>query len=52
MDRIEGDVASLKTDVGGLDSGFAGLKASFRSLREDMPGIVADALRDVMRETC
>jgi hypothetical protein len=44
LDRVEGDVGTLKSDVGSL-------KFEVTQLRKDLPGIVSDAMREVLRET-
>lgn len=64
LTEIEADMRALKTDVSGLKAdgrhlkadmaelrGEVGaIKAELRSLRHDLPGIVADVVREVVRE--
>lgn len=50
LGRVETDVAGLKTDVAGLKTDVAGLGSDMRRLRQDLPGIVGDSMREVLRE--
>lgn len=43
QDRMEGDLTGLRSEVGGL-------RSEVRSLRVDLPGIVAETMREVLRE--
>ena len=47
---LKGDVAGLKTDVAGLKTEFGSLRADFHGLRDALPGIVAETMREVLRE--
>jgi len=44
LDRVESDLSEVKSDV-------KGVKFELAALRKDLPGIVADTMREVLRET-
>jgi outer membrane murein-binding lipoprotein Lpp len=48
---LKSDVSTLKSDVAILKSDVGSLKADLRGLIINMPSIVADAMRDVMRKS-
>jgi hypothetical protein len=57
LDRIEGrvdevdqDVKGLRAEFGGLGGEFVALRGEFVVLRESLPKIVADVMREVLRE--
>ena len=58
IDRVESDVGTLKGDVGTLKGDVRTLKGDVGSLkfelarlRKDLPGIVSEAMREVLRDT-
>lgn len=51
LDRIEGRVDEVDQDLKGLRGEFVGLRGEFVALREGLPKIVADVLREVLRES-
>ena len=44
------DLAAIKARSNAHDARFDRLEAELRSLRRDLPGIIAETLRDVLRE--
>jgi hypothetical protein len=50
LDRIEARLDRHDVRFDGLDSRFDRLEAELRSLRSDLPKIVADTMREVLRE--
>lgn len=51
VEALDRKVDGLARDVGSLQSDVGGLRADLHGLREALPGIVAETLRDVLRET-
>ena len=51
IDRVESDVGTLKGDVGTLKCDVGSLKFELARLRKDLPGIVSEAMREVLRDT-
>ena len=57
LDRMETDISHVKTDVGQLKTDVAHLKtdvglsrAEVRTLRAELPKIIAETMREVLRE--
>jgi len=50
VDRLENRVGGVETRLDGLEANMGKLADELRTLREDLPGIVANAMRDVMKE--
>ena len=48
--RNSDDLAAIKAWSNAHDARFDRLEAELRSLRRDLPGIIAETLRDVLRE--
>jgi chromosome segregation ATPase len=51
VDRLEQKVDRLETDMRGLRSDLNGLRSEFNSSQERLPGMIADVMREVLRET-
>src|SRR3954470_22758216 len=50
QDRMDIEIRALRTDFGALRAEFGALRAEFETLRQELPTIVADTLREVLRE--
>ena len=64
MERVEGDLAALRSDFkelhsefkelrsefSGLRSEFSGLRSEFETFRKELPAMIADTMREVLRE--
>jgi chromosome segregation ATPase len=57
MGRVETEVSGLKTDMSGVKTETSGLKTNmgrleteFGAFRREFPGIVADVMREVLKE--
>jgi chromosome segregation ATPase len=50
MDRVEADLAALRSDVKELRSDLNGLRSEFKAFRKELPGIIADTMREVLRD--
>lgn len=50
MDRLEQKVDSLKHDFDGLKQDFDGLKHDVNGLTKALPTVVADVMREVLKE--
>jgi hypothetical protein len=48
--RNSDDLAAIKARSNAHDARFDRLEAELRSLRRNLPGIIAETLRDVLRE--
>ena len=48
--RNSDDLAAIKARSNAHDARFDRLEAQLRSLRRNLPGIIAETLRDVLRE--
>lgn len=48
--RNSDDLASIKARQNAHDARFDRLEAELRNLRRDLPGIVAETMREVLRE--
>jgi archaellum component FlaC len=51
VDRIEEKVDRLEQKVDRLETDLRGLRSEFNSSQEKLPGIIADVMRAVLRET-
>ena len=51
MERVEVAMSELKSEFGDLRGDFGGQKQALADLRKEMPGIVADAMREVLGKT-
>jgi chromosome segregation ATPase len=51
VDRIEEKVDRLEQKVDRLETDLRGLRSDFNSSQEKLPGIVAEVMREVLRET-
>jgi chromosome segregation ATPase len=50
LGRIEGRIDKVEVAMSSLKSEFSLLRSEFRSLKGELPGIIADTMRDVLRE--
>jgi chromosome segregation ATPase len=50
MDRVEADLTALKSEVQELRSDLNGLRSEFNTFRKELPGIIADTMREVLRD--
>jgi uncharacterized protein YoxC len=50
LDRVERKVDGLEQGVSGLGQEFGGLRQEFSALRRDLPKIVGDTMREILRE--
>ena len=50
LSDLRGDVGGLRSEVGGLRSDVGGLRTELHALRKELPVIVADVMREVLRE--
>ena len=50
LGRIESMVGGLRTEVDGLRTDVGGLRTEVHGLRKELPTIVADVMREVLRE--
>jgi t-SNARE complex subunit (syntaxin) len=50
VDRVEAKVDRIETEVGSLRKEFTLLRLEFAEMKNTLPVIVADAMRDVLRE--
>lgn len=50
LDRVETRLDRVETRLGGVENGLGGLEHKMSALTRDLPKIVADAMRDVLRE--
>ena len=51
VDRIEEKVDRLEQKVDRLESEVRGLRSDFNSSEEKLPGMIAEVMREVLRET-
>lgn len=50
IEGLKADVHGVKADVAGVQADTRGLKAEVASLRKDLPTVVGDVMREVLRE--
>ena len=50
VERIEASLDALRMDFKELRSDFAVLRSEFNTFRDQMPGMIADSMREVLRE--
>ena len=50
LGRMEGEMRSLRTDFGTLRNEFGALRNEFGTLRKDLPTIIAETMREVLRD--
>ena len=50
LDRVERKVDGLEQNLGGLGQKVGGLEQNLNGLRKDLPKIVGDTMREVLRE--
>jgi chromosome segregation ATPase len=50
MDRLEGRLDKVEVRLGKVEAGLEGVRADIAGLRRDFPGIIAETLREVLRE--
>ena len=50
FDKVERDVQGVKADVRVVQGDVRGLKAEVSGLRKDLPSVVGDVMREVLRE--
>ena len=50
LDRVERKVDGLEQKLGGLEQKVGGLEQNLNGLRKDLPKIVGDTMREVLRE--
>jgi hypothetical protein len=41
----------MRSDIGGLKSDLSGLRSDFNSSQLKLPGLIAEVMREVLRET-
>ena len=51
FEGLDRDIAVLKADVAVLKADVTTIKIDLKQLREDMPGIVGNVMREVLRES-
>ena len=51
VDRVEAKVDRIETVVGSLRKEFSLMRMEFSTMKEALPSIVADAMREVLRES-
>ncbi len=51
VDRLEAEVRGLRVDMSGLRSDMNGLRSDFDSSQSKLPGMIAEVMREVLRET-
>jgi len=49
FDGIETELGGVKTEIGGVKTELGAVKLEVRTLRDDLPEIVGDAVRSVLR---
>ena len=49
--KLETDVRELRSDLNGLKSDLNALRSDFKSSQEKLPGLIADVMREVLRES-
>jgi chromosome segregation ATPase len=50
MERLETSLAALRSDVNELRSEFNASRAEFAAFRKELPGMIAETMREVLRE--
>lgn len=50
LDRIEGRIGKVEGRIGGVESRLDRVDVELRGLRSDLPTIVAETMREVLRE--
>ncbi len=50
MSSLRSEVGGMRTEVGGLRTEVGGLRTDLQGLRKELPTIVADVMREVLRE--
>lgn len=50
MKGVKVDISELKADVNGLKADMREVKADLKGLRRDLPSIIAETMREVLRE--
>jgi chromosome segregation ATPase len=51
VERIETELREMRSDIGGLKSDLSGLRSDFNSSQLKLPGLIAEVMREVLRET-
>jgi len=51
VERIETELREMRSDIGGLKSDLSGLRSDFNSSQSKLPGLIAEVMREVLRET-
>jgi predicted nucleic acid-binding Zn-ribbon protein len=51
VDRLEQKVDRLETEVRGFRNDLNGLRSEFNSSQDKLPGMIAEVMREVLRET-
>ena len=51
VDRVEAKVDRIETEVGSLRKEFTLMRMELSTMKEALPSIVADAMREVLRES-
>lgn len=51
VDRLEIEMRELRSDVNGLRSDLNGLRDEFRFSQSQLPGMIAEVMREVLRES-
>ena len=50
FDKVEGRLDKVESEVRGLRTDVRGVKAEVSALREELPSVVGDVMREVLRE--
>ena len=50
FDKVDGRLGGVETRLGNVEGEVRGVKAEVAGLRKDLPSVVGDAMREVLRE--
>ncbi len=50
IDRVEAELAAIRSELNALRSEFNASRAEFNAFRKELPGMIADTMREVLRE--
>ena len=50
LDKVDGRLGGVERRLGNVESEVRGVKVEVTSLRKDLPSVVGDAMREVLRE--
>jgi archaellum component FlaC len=51
VDRLETEMRGFRNDLNEFRSDLGGLRSEFNSSKEKLPGMIAEVMREVLRET-